>query len=336
MTSGNHTLQADRAVEDILRNAPPRPVPSAEHVAAAREAVGARWRTVTGRRRRRRRLLAYAVAATVLLAVALGVDTLRVPSALPAHVATIDRTTGSIYLLGEHSTLHETRDLTDLLSGQTLVTGRDSRAAISWSRGGALRIDENSRVEFVSPDEVWLHSGRIYVDSQPLPPQAGITQSSIAGFAVQTAAGTVSHVGTQYMTAIDANALTVSVREGQVNVAGKFVDASAAAGQQVVLSGNGRPVYTNIGTHGESWLWIEKMVPEVDLDQRSAHEFIRWAGRETGLEVRFSSRPVEELARRTQMIGTIATEPRVALQTLLQTTDLQANIEDGQIIVSER
>jgi ferric-dicitrate binding protein FerR (iron transport regulator) len=336
MTRGNRTLERDKAVEEILRRAPPRPAPSAEHMTVAREAVKAEWQTVTSKRRGQRKLAALAIAASVMIAIAVGVNVLRVPSALPVQVATIDSTDGTIYLLEEQSRLQETRDLTELVAGQTLVTGRDSGVAITWSSGGDLRIDEDSRVEFVSVDDILLHSGRVYFDAQPSRLQAGIPQNSNARFSIRTSEGTVSHLGTQYMTDIDGDTLTVSVREGQVNVVGKFADAAATAGQQLVLSGSKRPSYTNIGTHGDAWLWVERMAPAIELDQRSAHEFIGWASRETGLEVRYTTEVAEERARSTQMIGTVDSEPRIALQTLLQTTDLRVRLKDGLIVVSER
>jgi len=337
MTERNEIPGTDAAIEALLREAPPRPAPSAEDMAGVREAVRDEWAAVTGRRRSRRRLVSFAAAATVILAVAATVNLLQVPSALPVPVATIDKTSGSIYLLGEQSELHETKNLAELTAGQTLVTGPDSGAGIAWSNGGSLRIDEDTRVEFVSPDEIMLRSGRVYFDSQPTSLKAGITQSSIASFAIRTDQGVVRHVGTQYMTGIDGGALTVSVREGRIEVEGTYHTGSAKAGERLSLAGSNRPSITNISRHGEAWGWVEQMAPEIDIDQRSAYEFIGWAGRESGLEIRYVSDAVERRAHDATMKGTTANlEPQVALHTLLQTTDLNAHIEDGWIIVNER
>lgn len=211
MTDGNRTLGTDEAIEALLRKAPPRPAPSDEAMADVRDAVHSEWQAVSGRRRTRRRMVSLAAAATVILAVAATVNVLRVPSALSVPVATIDKTSGSIYLLGEQSELRETQDLAELTAGQTLVTGPDSGVGIAWNNGGSLRIDEDTRVEFASPDEIVLRSGRVYFDSQPTLLQAGITQSSIASFAIRTEQGVVRHVGTQFMTGINGGALTLSL-----------------------------------------------------------------------------------------------------------------------------
>lgn len=329
-------LGTDDALEALLRNAPPRPMPADEDTAAVRDAVATEWRAVTGRRRTRRRLISLAVAATVLLAVGITVNLLRVPSALPVQVATIDKTIGSIYLLGEQSQLQEMHDLAELTAGQVIVTGHDSGAGITWINGGSLRVDEDTRVEFVSPEEILLRSGRVYFDSQPSSLQAGITQSSVAGFAIRTERGVVRHVGTQYMTGINGGALTISVREGNVEVEGTYHDAAAKAGQRLTLAGSNRPAITNIPGHGDDWRWVEQMAPIVNIDERSAYEFINWVARESGFEVRFVSDAVEQRARDTKMTGSVDREPQIALRTLLQTTTLVSNIENGWIVIDER
>lgn len=336
MTERNETLGTDEAIEALLRKAPPRPAPSAEDMASVRDAVRTEWQTISGKRRTRRRLVSLAAAATVILAVGFTVNLLRVPSALPVPVATIEKTSGSIYLLGEQSELRETQNLAELTTGQTLVTGPDSGVGIAWNQGGSLRVDENTRVEFVSTAEIVLRSGRVYFDSQPTTLQAGITQSSISSFAIRTDQGTVKHVGTQYMTRINGGALTISVREGQVNIDSTYQQATAVAGQQVTVVGSNRPTYTNISRYGDSWRWVEQMAPEINIDQRSAYEFISWAGRESGLDIRFVSDAIERRAHDTTMTGTVNLEPQFALHTLLQTTDLDAQIEDGWIVINKR
>ena len=337
MTDGDRTPGTDEAIEALLRKAPPRPAPAEEAMADVRDAVRAEWRAISGRRRMRRRLVSFAAAATVILAIGFTVNLLRIPSALPVPVATIEKSSGSIHLVGEQSVLHETRDLAELTTGQTLLTGPDSAAAITWNNGGSLRIDENTRVEFLSPDEIALRSGRVYFDSQPSTLQAGITQSSVASFAIRTEQGVVKHIGTQYMTGINGGAVTISVREGQVHIENDYQQATAAAGQQMTVVGNNRPTYANISRHGDNWLWVERMAPEVNFDGRTAHEFIAWAGRESGLEVRFASDAVEQIAHEAKMqIGTVDREPQDALRTLLQTTDLGAHIEDGWILIDKR
>lgn len=337
MTNREDLLSSDEAIESILRIAPPRPTPSATEIASARRAVRDEWLALSGRRRMKRRILSLAVAASIIAAVAASLLILRVPSALPEQVAAIDRSAGPVYLLDEQAVLHELHDVPGPSTGQTLVTGAGGAAALTWFGGGSLRIDEDTRIEFVSSSEIFLRGGRVYFDSQPSALQARPAPRATAAFAVRSPEGLIHHVGTQYMAGIATDGLTVSVREGQVKVVGNTVDASAAAGQQVRLSGNARPSYANINTHGDAWRWAEKIGPELIADHRSAHEFIAWAARESGLTVEFATDGAEELAHDTVMSGgSGGLEPRAALQVLLQTTTLKATVEDGSILVTER
>lgn len=337
MTNREELLKSEEAIETLLRSAPPRPAPSAEDIASARSTVRAEWRAVYGKRRLRRRLVTVAAAASIFAAIGAGIFVLRVPSALPEQVATIEKSSGSIYLLGEQSVLQELPDLAELSTGQTLVTGDESAIALAWHGGGSLRIDEDSRVEFVAPGEISLRDGRVYFDSRPSALHGDATPGSTAGFAVRTPEGLIRHSGTQYMAGITARSVTVSVREGEVRIAGNAVDATATAGQQVRLQGNARPSYANISAHGELWRWAERIAPDVTVDQRSAHDFIRWVARESGLTVQFADDSVEQLAHTTRMSGgSGGLEPRAALHLLLQTTTLEAAIEDGSILVTER
>ena len=158
-TSDQHSeLGNDRALEQLLRQVPPRPTPPESDAERVRSAVHAEWQSMTGKRRTRRLITTFAIAATVLLAVGVTINTLRVPSAVPIIVATIDKSIGSIYLLGQQSALQQIGDLSALTVGQTIVTGDDAGIGLAWSAGGSLRIDENTRVEFVSQNAVVLRS----------------------------------------------------------------------------------------------------------------------------------------------------------------------------------
>ena len=337
MTNREQLSKSDEAIETILRNAPPRPTPSATEIAHVRNTVRAEWLALCGKRRMRRRVVSLAAAASIIGAVAAGLLMLRVPSALPERVATIERSAGQTYLLDAQSELHQTPGQAEFFTGQTLVTGNSAAVALDWLGGGSLRIDKDSRVEFVSPGEILLHDGRVYFDSQPSALRARVAPLAAAEFVVRTGEGVVRHVGTQYMAGVSASGVTVSVREGQVQVVSDRVNATASAGQQVRLRGNSRPSYTNISAYGELWHWAEEITPEIIVDQRSAHEFIAWAARESGLSVEFASTGAEELAHDTVMSGgSGGLEPRAALQVLLQTTTLKAIVEDGSILITER
>ena len=325
-------LRGDEAVEELLEHAAPRPTPPGEDEAIVRDAVQAEWQAVTGRIRTRRRLTRFAIAATVLLGVAVAFNALQVSNAPVVQVATIDKSHGSIYLLGQQSVLQELGGHTAISVGQVIETGDGAGIGLAWSNGGSLRIDENTRIEFSSSDSVYLHSGRIYFDSHPAELLSAITGS---GFEITTDHGSVRHLGTQYMTFADNSKLSVSVREGEVLIKGVYVDeAVAVEGQQLTVSGGARPTVVNITGYGDSWDWIETMAPAVDVDGRSVDEFLTWVGRETGLQISYESPVAQQMARDGILRGNVDMDPRDELRFRMSGEDLDYRIDGGTIYVS--
>jgi hypothetical protein len=328
------SVPSDDVLEELLKHAAPRPTPSASDEAVVRDAVRAEWQVVSGRRQSRRRVLTYAIAATVLIGVFSVFNVFRAPVADVVQVAAIEKSFGPIYLLGEKSELRETQELANVLSGQTIVTGNQAGMALAWGKGGSMRMDESTRVEFIDDETVYLKYGRIYFDSEPSPLTAGIAAGDTGGFVIHTEHGKVAHVGTQFMTGVDAATLTVSVREGQVAVHGEYHRHIASSGERVTLSGRQRPSVLSISRSGESWGWVSLTSPAADVDGKTVHEFLLWACREMGLELQFEGR-AEQIAQGAILRGSIATAPAEALRQRLATAALEWRIDEGVIYVSD-
>ena len=329
-------LSADDVLEQLLKKAAPRPVPSQEDTAIARQTVRAEWQSLTHRRKNRRRVLAFAMAASVLLGVFAVFNTLQAPTLEAVRVASIDKSFGSIYLLGESSELKESSDLRNVLSGQTIVTGSDAAMALAWGNGGSLRVAGNTRVEFTSADSITLKSGRVYFDSRPAA-LAGDNHTVVAGtFEIRSEHGVVTHIGTQFMAGVEPESLTVSVREGEVAIDGEFYSYQAAPGEQVKLTGRQRPHVLSISRYGDYWDWVALTSPPVNVDGRSLHEFLTWACREMGLELQYQGQ-AERVARQDAILrGTIDTAPADALRLRLASAALAWRIDDNGVIhVSE-
>lgn len=322
------------ALEDLLRHASPRPVPSEEDEAAVRAAVRREWRELTGQRRRRSRVVQYAIAATVLAAAFAAVSTFRGPSVSAVQVATIQRNIGPVYLLGDEAELREADDLANIMSGQVIITGPDAGLSIAWGSGGSFRIDENSRVEFMDSQSVYLESGRVYFDSRREPMIAGTDSGEAPGVMLRTEFGDVEHLGTQYMTEVSGDMLIVSVREGQVSIDGTYHDHVASPGQQVTLSGSAQPSVLSINPYGEAWNWVNRTTPAADVDGKSLQEFLVWVSREMGLGLEFEGQ-AEAIARTAILKGRIDTSPAEALRLRLATAALDWRIEEGVIYISE-
>lgn len=344
-TSGEDlAIRTDDAVEALLEQASPRPIPPSSDEQLIRDAVRAEWQAVAGKRRSRSRIMRFAIAATVVLAVAVSFNTFRVSGIAPVQVATISKSHGSIHLLGKQSQLQKMQDLTVITAGQTIVTGSGSGIGLEWGKGGSLRIDENTRIEFTADDSVFLTSGRIYFDSTPselasggsVETVAAITGSGVSppALVIETEHGTVIHLGTQYMTYSDHDGLSVSVREGQVSIEGQYYDELAREGEQLRVAGSGRPSVTNFKGYGDAWDWIEATSPATQLDDDSVHQFLSWVSHETGLELLYEEAAAEALANEETLRGTVDTEPTNALRVWMMGVDLNWRIEGGTIYVS--
>ena len=194
-TREDGALRTDQAVEALLEHALPRPMPPSSDERMICEAVQAEWQAVTRKRHTRTQFTRFAIAATVLLAVIASFNELRESGIAPVQVATISKSYGSI-LLGNQSQLNELSDFSTITAGQSIVTRKDSGISLEWGSGGSLRIDADTRIEFISAEEVYLRSGRIYFDSSPSELIAGIPgRSDETRFRIKTDHGTVTHVG---------------------------------------------------------------------------------------------------------------------------------------------
>jgi ferric-dicitrate binding protein FerR (iron transport regulator) len=320
--------------EELLRQASPRPVPSPADIAAARAAVHDEWQSVTGRRRTQRFVMRFALAASLVVAALVGFSLVRTPSPVPIQVAEVVMDFGPVYLSGDDSELRATSGQAELMAGQTVVTGDDAGLAINWGAGGSLRVDENTRLTLTGPDRVQLTSGRVYFDSISTLLQPGADDGNSARLLLETMHGVVRHVGTQYMADVSRDSLVVSVREGQVEIDGRFHQGRAREGQQVTMSGSQQPSILRIDPSGRQWHWVARRTPLADVDGKTLHEFLVWACRETGLRLQFEGN-AEAVARNTVLRGKIDTEPAEALRLRLATTALDWRIEEGVIYITD-
>jgi ferric-dicitrate binding protein FerR (iron transport regulator) len=235
--------------------------------------------------------------------------------------------------LSDQAELRELQNRTTVYAGQTIETGDNSGVGLAWRNGGSLRVDENTRVEFKSSGSVYLVSGRIYVDSQIMAAISGGVGAA-PNLVIETDYGSVTHLGTQYMTKVNSGTLTVSVREGQVDVNGRY---TAHKGQQLKLVGTAQPSVANISSASAEWAWVEAIAPTLDFSGQSTHDFLKWVGRETGHTVVFDSPEAEQLARSGRLVGSIENlDPRAELEIRMRGEDLDVEFDSdrGTINVS--
>ena len=320
-------------IEIVLRRASPRPVPSVEDEALVRDAVREEWlRTVKARRRRIRTWQLAAAAAFLALGVAL-VQVVRTPVVNVVEVAAITRSIGPVYLLAERAELRATGDLATVLSGQTIVTGDRAGLALDWGRGGSIRIDANSRVQFTDAGSVFLSDGRLYFDSTPAIP--GEPAPAAVDFVLQTEAGEIRHIGTRYMGEVDSGTLIVTVRDGRVDVAGRYHQRTISGGQQVRFAGRQSPSTVDVSVSGHLWDWVARTTPPVEVAGRSVYDVLVWVTRELGLDLRFEGK-ARAVAAAAVLQGTIDRHPAEALQFALDVAALESRTEGDVIYIRTR
>ncbi len=317
-------LRSERVLEELLGKAPPRPTPPQQDEELIRQAVRAEWDQVTKRRIRTRRVTQFALAASVLLAVFVGLNALRGPvdGKQLQQLASIEKQFGIITMLND---------------GQAVETGQEAGLTLAWNDGGSLRLDQNTRAEFESGSEIYLQSGRIYFDSMPSGIPTVRTDSDKAKLTIRTDAGTVRHFGTQFITQTDGNELSVMVREGRVSIEGSHVNktATVTVGQKLTVTRDGQTTVHDVDVSGGDWKWIEKTSPSFTLDNRPIIEFLTWVSRETGQPLRFTSSTVEDIVKEKELRGVVDKEPSLALPFYMQLTGLKWDIKDGVIVVGD-
>lgn len=322
--------QNERMLEEILRHAEPRLRPADAAAARAYEALHKEWQAATRQARWRRRATFTGIAATLLLAVFAG---MQWHSSTPAPADFLQlavlRATGSE--VQHNATQHVPGELANnsltLRHGDVLATAHDSRLALAWD-SGSLRIDEATRVRFDNAETLTLLAGTLYFDSTPF----GKVAEKAARIGINTSYGRVSHVGTQFQVGIADEALRVSVREGEVRVAGERIDVTLVRGEGIALSKDGHFERQAVATYDTSWQWAADIAPEQQLAGRTTAEVLQWIARETGREIRFKNEAARaRAASEPRGIATLA--PLPALRTIPFMTSLQYSLSDGYIVI---
>jgi ferric-dicitrate binding protein FerR (iron transport regulator) len=322
--------QSDELVV-LFEHVATRERPSGAAEAAAFTALHSEWRRNT-LARRRRRVASFAAAAAASLAVAaVGYLVLTRPTAtIETALATIEQVEGDdVTWRDDRSQAQALGGRRVLEGGQRLATGPASRVALRWHDGGSLRLDAESRVEFVSKGALRLSAGRLYFDSA-----VEVTGRPAPILAVQTPAGEVVHIGTQFMISVAGEEVVLSVREGQVKVTGDGFELVVAANQELDLRPDGTRRTSPIDGYGPAWEWATDIAPPIELDGRSAFDVVAWAARETGRRVVYETQIAEMRARDNVLRGVDRREPDGILALLPHLTDLAYEVRGEAIVVS--
>jgi ferric-dicitrate binding protein FerR (iron transport regulator) len=323
----------DLDLEKVLKSAGPREKPPADIERDVRERLRREWReTVAEHGRRRRQRTGFALAAG-LLAAAIGVWAIapRLSDA-PVVVASVTVAGDGVRMTsGWLDRWHVVVSGQALLAGQTLETGPDGRGALALAGGLAARVDRDSRLVVAAADRLVLERGTIYVDSGP-------GSSVTAPLEVVTPSGTVRHVGTQYEVRLLDAGVRVSVRDGVIEWRSDDGNvARSGSGEQLTITPDGRVERGSVSAYGPAWDWTLEAAPPIDIEGMPLSQFLAWAARETGRDIRYASHDIEREAAGIVVHGSIAgLTPPEALDAVLATTSVRAQVSGGNLVVEGR
>jgi ferric-dicitrate binding protein FerR (iron transport regulator) len=189
---------------------------------------------------------------------------------------------------------------------------------LDFGPGVSVRLDTNSTVRLASADRLVLEQGALYVDAG-----AGHNGGNDA-LKIESVAGSVRHLGTQYQVrAIDAG-IVVSVREGRVEITGEQGTNVGSAGERLHVSVDGNIQRSRITSQDASWDWAENAAPGFEIADQQLAAFLAWAARETGRKLIYDSAQAEALAHSVRLRGSIAgLSADAALAAVLPTTNLR-------------
>jgi len=327
----------DDTVENLLLRAGRRPPVPEDDAAIVKAAARAQWQwAVRGEKRRRRtRVVGGLLAAAAVLLLAVGVGVWRFPAPSPAGpVAMLETVSGELWALEDPTDpAAEATRLevgAELPAGATLETrrGEASRAVLRLADGASVRLDTATRLNLLSANELELTNGAVYLDSG----------SQGEALEVHTPLGIARDVGTRFEVRLDGGEapLLVRVREGLVLLESGGEEHEARAGVELAVAGDGEVTLSEMPLHGEIWDWTLAILPAFDAEGRSLHEFLTWAARESGVELRYAESDLVEKTRGVTLHGSIAglaLEDATTVALMSSGLDLGYRFQDGLLVV---
>ena len=294
---------------------------STSHPDSARvySTVRREWNRTPARRSRIRRwAMPLAMAASAVLALTI-ILLPEEPAMTPVAIGTVAKT------IGQADSNFPTGS--EVFVGDRLTTGSGGGMSVRLAGAESVRLDENTTLVIGAGNQFELVAGRVYADTGNL-----IRRNQ--GLVIETVMGTVTDVGTQFSVAVSASVLDVAVREGRVDVLSENREFVAVAGERMRVQGGQDAMFEALPPHDEYWSWVASLAPAYDIEDRSLLDFLRWASRESGLELEFEDNELRMAAMRTDLHGSIQDlEPTEAIGAVLSTTTFDYRFDGNRLLI---
>lgn len=323
----------DSSVARLIRLAGARNMPSNDAMERARVAAAAAWERglkngeAPSQPARSARFMWWplAIAASCAL-VAILVFNRPAPPATPALRAVAEVVTADVpsrIRLASGETLTAGMQLYE---GADVDTG-EGRTAILLGHSLSLRADRHTRFEIIAADRVRLLEGQIYVDSGVVP--------TVSRLQIETPAGEVRHLGTQFLVSVERYLTRIRVREGRVALTRS--DATThdiAAGDALEVTADRVQRLHNQPSYGKPWEWAAATAPMFDIEDRSLTEFLAWIAREHGWQIRYRDELTQLQAQKIRLHGSVS---GLAVDAMLERvaliTGMALHVEEGVLSV---
>lgn len=239
------------------------------------------------------------------------------------YVGELVFSSGQFAILGDKQ-LHDNF----LSDGVMIHTGEDGRLSIRLLKRTEVRLDVNTQISFRKNAELWLHSGRIYIDSP----------GADEGVKVVTPFGPVSDIGTQFTVNVASDEVEVAVREGLVNIAldsgNVSINADDGGAERITINKDDEVNRSQVSNNDVHWGWIHLAAAEFKLDNSSVHAFLQWASRESGLKLIFENDHALMAAKQTRLHGSLdGMNPRESIAVILSTTRFGSRVTEKQELI---
>lgn len=316
----NSGREDDDSLGQLLREVGARDVPSVDAMNEVRQAVHAEWQAMVAQRQRRSWFAGAGIAAGIA-AVAVAVTlSMRFVSGSTEPIAAVARVEGTLQISTDGG--GEWRPLSvdsPLSPGAMLRTDGQTRAAVDLNHDASLRIDADSLVTLKAADRIALNGGAVYVDVDPRKQMNPPTSSP--SLVIETAYGSVRHLGTQYEVRALRDGIAVSIREGRVEISNASNRYEGAVGEQLLFGQNGMTTRTTVSPQDALWNWATAIAPVFDIERQPLAQFLDWVARETGKQVEYASPEVRARAEQLILRGSVKDlAPEQALLAVLATT----------------
>jgi hypothetical protein len=309
----------DDTVSTLMNLAGPRATVPGDIEYRVHDHVRKHWQSTVKTRNVARWAIPASLAAALLIAFALNIGTPDVTPKTIGVVAHINNNPGSAgpeFVIGD-----------PVFAGDNIHTGANGGVSIVLKDDISLRIAANSSLRLDQADDIMLLQGQVYVDS-------GDRVYRSRHLTVNTATGSATDVGTQFAIAFEGSSMSVAVREGIVDIAHEQSVFTAEAGDKLLFQTGSEVVADRIEPFDPSWNWATSLAPDFDITDRSLLDFLKWAARETGKSLTFSSDQIRMAAMSTKVVGSIKNfTPEEALDAVLATTQFDYEISAQSITI---